>query len=115
MLVPFCIHICQPTVTQDSIKKIDESIENLYGTLSCIINLHLHCHLAECLRDYGPAHDTWCFSFERLNGIFRTPNNKQSLQIEKTLITRFIQHIESLRCFPHFATELEHFFQLCCV
>ena len=95
LFVQTCIHICQPSVTQDSIKKIDEyllsfcqSFENLYGTLSCTINLHLHCHLADCLRDYGPAHGTWCFSFERLYGILgRTPNNKESLQIEKTLIT----------------------------
>ena len=108
------IYVSQQLRILDSIKKIDEYLlsfcqrfKNFYGTLSCTINLHLHCHLADCLHDYGPAHGTWCFSFERLNGILgRTPNNKESL---KTLITRFIQHIESSRSFPHFTTELENF------
>ena len=120
LFVQACILICQPTITKDIIKKIDEyflsfcqTFQNLYGTASCTINLHLHCHLAECLRDYGPAHDTWCFSFERLNGVLgRMPSNKQLLQIEKTLITRFVQQIESWRSFPQFTRELEQFFHL---
>ena len=56
------------------------------------------CHLAECLQDYGAAHDTWCL---RVNGILgNTPSNKRTLQIEKILITRFIQHMESYECLP---------------
>ena len=59
-----------------------QMFQNLYGTASCTINLHLRCHLTECLRDYCPAHDMWYFSFERLNGaLVRMLSNKQSLQI----------------------------------
>ena len=112
-----CILICQPTRTKDVIKKIDEyffsicqTFQNLYGTASCTINLHLHCHLGECLRDYGPVHDTWCFSFKRLNGILRRmPSNKKSLQIEKMLIIIFVQQIESWKFCPLFTRELQHF------
>ena len=99
MLVVFCasFHTYMPTSNNKWSHQEDrwiffkftfcETFQNLYGTASCTINLHLHCHLAECLHDYGPAYDTWCFSFERLNGILgRMPSNiKQyySLQIEK--------------------------------
>lgn len=63
----------------------------------------------ECLRDYGPAHSTWCFSFERYNGVLgATPNNNRSLQVEKTMITRFIQHMVSYKSFPHYMDELQH-------
>ena len=75
-------------LSNDAICKIDElllsffkAFESLYGNDSCTINIHLHCHLTECLRDYGPTHDTWCFSFKQLNGILgHTPNNKYTLE-----------------------------------
>ena len=84
-----CFLICQPILTHTVIDKADEfliefcqAVEKLYGAESCTINLHLHCHLAECLCDYGPVHSTWCFSFERYNGVLgATPNNNRSLQI----------------------------------
>ena len=103
LFVQACILIFQPVLTHKAIDKADEFfmefcqvVENLYGTQSCTINLHLHCHLAKCLHDYGPVHSTWCFSFERYNGILGgTPNNNRSLQVEKTMMNRFIQQMES--------------------
>lgn len=91
LFVQACILFCQPLTTNADIDKADrfllefcKSFEALYGSKYCTINLHLHCHIAECLRDYGPAHTTWCFGFERFNGMLgRMPNNKQTLQIEK--------------------------------
>ena len=119
LFVQACIVICHPILTNEAISKIDElllsfckTFENLYGKDLCTINIHLHCHLADCLQDYGPAHDTWCFSFERINGILgNTPSNKRHLHIEKTLITRFTQHMESYDCLPDFSKELESFFE----
>ena len=106
LFVQACILICQPVITPTSIDRADQfllefckAVERLYGTQSCTINMHLHCHLADCLRDYGPVHATWCFSFERYNGILgATPNNNRPLQ--KTMIKRFIQQMESQRSFP---------------
>ena len=91
LFVQACILICQPLTTNADIDKADrlllefcKGFEALYGSKYCTINLHLHCHIAECLRDYGPAHATWCFGFERFNGILgQMPNNKRTLQIEK--------------------------------
>ncbi len=41
----------------------------LYGKAFATLNVHLHCHLKDCILDYGPVHSFWLFSFERYNGI----------------------------------------------
>ena len=46
-----------------------QCFEALYGSVSCTMNMHLHCHLAECVREHGPVYSFWLFSFERYNGI----------------------------------------------
>lgn len=117
LFVQACILICQPLISNADIDRADQLLlefckcfENIYGPECCTINLHLHCHLAECLRDYGPAHATWCFSFERCNGLLgKTPNNKRSLQIEKTMMTRFVEQMESPQSLPQLS-ELNQFF-----
>ena len=43
--------------------------ERLYGTETYTPNMHLSCHIVDCIRDYGPVYSFWCFSFERYNGI----------------------------------------------
>ena len=60
------------------------AFEKLYGKEHCNINLHLHGHLHECLKDYGPVYAFWLFAFERLNGIlgsFHTNCHDLSLQV----------------------------------
>ena len=44
------------------------SFENRYGKQWCTMNMHLHLHLKKCVKDFGPVHGFWCFSFERANG-----------------------------------------------
>lgn len=118
LFVQACLIVCQPMLTKSAIDKADkfllefcQTVENLYGSEACTINLHLHCHLAECLRDYGPVHATWCFSFERFNGILGgVPNNNHTLCVEKTMMNRFIQQMESHKSYPELNEELESFF-----
>ena len=63
----------------------------VYGREHCTPNMNLHCHIAECLLNYGPTHSTWCFSVECCNGILGMPNNNKSLNI---VIKHFIQQME---------------------
>ena len=53
-------------------------------------NMHRHCHLCECILDFGPVYGFWCFSFERYNGILGAlhVNNHQ---IEIQLMRKFIE------------------------
>ena len=71
----------------------------------------MHCHLAECLKDYGPLHAFWLFSFERYNGLLgRQPTNNHSIELQ--LLNRFnndnlrldlLHHAESMPLANHFS------------
>ena len=71
-----CSILCRPYVTVSDIDRADGLLlefcvkqEQLYGPQSCTPNMHMHCHLKDCIMDVGPLHLFWCFSFERYNGI----------------------------------------------
>ena len=74
----FVMACCLPTVpvlSHKDLKKADmlllkfcRQFEELYGKSEVRINMHLHCHLKECIEDYGPIYSFWCFAFERYNG-----------------------------------------------
>ena len=56
------------------------------------INTHLHLHLQNVFKDYGPCYGYWLFSFERYNGILgRYHTNQQSVEIQ--LMRRFIENM----------------------
>ena len=58
-------------------------------------NIHMHCHLAECIRDYGPLSSFWLFPFERYNGILEgTPTNNRSIEVQ--IMKRFLQDIQNI-------------------
>lgn len=62
---------------------------DLYGNEWCNPNLHLHGHLHECLKDYGPVYSFWLFAFERFNGIlgsYHTNNRNISIQLMRRFL-----------------------------
>lgn len=62
----------------------------LYGRDCITPNIHMHAHLASCVRVYSPLHGFWLFSFERYNGILGSqPNNNCSIEIQ--LMNRFLK------------------------
>ena len=63
------IRMAQCSEAESTIIEFCEHFERLYGTETCTPNMHLSCHLVDCIRDYGPVYSFWCFSFERYNGI----------------------------------------------
>ena len=43
-------------------------------------NMHMSCHLRECILDFGPF---WLFAFERFNGILgQLPTNNRSVEVQ---------------------------------
>lgn len=45
--------------------------------------MHLHCHLIDIVRDYGPIYSFWLFSFERYNGLLgAVPTNKRNIELQ---------------------------------
>ena len=71
----------------DLLVKFCIEFERLYGIEKVTPNMHMHTHLVECIKDYGPVYAFWLFSFERYNGIlgnYRT--NNRSVEVQ------FMQH-----------------------
>lgn len=67
--------------------------EALYGSNRVTPNMHLHTHLVDCIKDYGPVYSFWLFSFERYNGLlgsFRT--NQRSVEVQ--LMRRFLTDMQ---------------------
>ena len=95
LFVDACRLLCSRAISHDGLEKMDSLIlrfcrmfEQLYGAQACTPNLHLHCHLKQCLLDFGPAGSFWAFPFERLNGILGSvPTNHQA--IETQLMRKF--------------------------
>ena len=50
--------------------------------------MHLHCHIVDCVKDFGPAHAFWCYAFERYNGILESVHTNRK-SIETQLLKKF--------------------------
>ena len=100
LLVESCILYCQFVITADHIHQAHsllveycKKFETLYGSESCTPNMHMSCHLKECLLDFGPFASFWCFPFERYNGILEDIS-KSWIQPEKQMFLKFSQKQE---------------------
>ena len=56
--------LCQMKITDAEIKLADAYLlqfcirtEKIYGKGIITPNMHLHCHIKECIKDYGPIHN----------------------------------------------------------
>ena len=100
-----CQYLTSPVISKIDILKADmlfvkfgERFECLYGKNAVTPNMHLHCHLKECIMDCGPVHAFWCFSFERFNGILGSMQvNGRSVEVQmmrKLLAGRFVWDVK---------------------
>ncbi len=95
-----CFHLCRRIISLEDIQKADllllkfcKDVEQLYGNAVITPNMHLHCHLAECVKDYGSIYGFWLFSYERYNGILGSfPTNQKNIAVQ--LMRRFIYEVE---------------------
>lgn len=76
LFVEVCKKLCKSTITRQEILDAHKLLlefcsffEELYGKDTCTPNMHMACHLKDCILDYGPLPAFWCFSFERYNGL----------------------------------------------
>lgn len=107
-----CHLLTVPSLTYTDLVKADmlllkfcRQFELLYGKDNVRINMHLHCHLKECIEDYGPVYSFWCFAFERYNGVLgNTITNNRSVEIQlmrKFTSEQFVSNV----AFPEQFTE----------
>lgn len=111
LFVSACRILCGRTISIAKLHEADNmllsfcrSAENLYGKNSITPNMHLHCHLAECILDYGPVYAFWCFSFERYNGILGTyQHNNRAIPIQ--MMRKFLED-ECLTASDHASSQI---------
>ena len=102
-LVLACRYLCQHTLQQNDVIIADALLlqyckraEQLVGKDFITPNMHMSCHLRECVLDYGPLNHFWLFAFERFNGVLgQLPNNNRS--IETQMMQRFISDTQIMR------------------
>ena len=111
--------LCRRALSKDDIALADALLlqfcrrfELIYGPHAVTPNIHLHAHLVECVRDYGPMSSFWLFAFERFNGLLGDePTNNRSIELQ--LMHRFLQdnaNLSLLLSSPHVESEINRFF-----
>ena len=106
-----CRILCQHSVSNDGLQlahalliQFCKRVEILYGEQAVTPNMHMHGHIVDVLRDFGPVQEFWLFSFERYNGLLsRQP--KSAHMIEPQLMKRFLY--DSFADSFHFPSEFE--------
>ena len=98
LFVRACSLLCSNCIKKADVLSADlylvhfcRKVEELYGPTSCTFNMHLHMHLKENFLDYGPPHATWCFAFERFNGILGSYHTNKK-EIEPQIMRKFSQN-----------------------
>ena len=112
-LVLACRIYCQYSISKEKVKlllhQFCKRTERLYGKTVITPNMHMSCHLSECVFDYGPPHSFWLYAFERFNGIVGSlPNNNKSIEVQ--MMNRFLndKHVMSSANPELFNEEFEH-------
>ena len=101
-LVLACRILCCRQITKEHILLADALLmqfcrrtQRLYGPQSVTPNMNMHCHIKNCILDYGPVHGFWFFSFKRYNGLLgEFPHNNRSIELQ--LMNKFIQDSYSM-------------------
>ena len=58
--------------------------------------MHMYCHVASCIKEFGPLHSFWLFPFERCNDILEgQPTNNRSVELQ--LMYLFLKDIRHLQ------------------
>ncbi|KAG1439495.1 hypothetical protein G6F56_012276 [Rhizopus delemar] len=100
MFVQACQILCAPSITlsdathaHNLLKQFAIGVALHYGPEAVTPNMHLHLHLLEAIRDFGPIYSFWVYAFERLNGDIKkmTVNYKSSFEV--TYMRKFLQTV----------------------
>ena len=78
------------SITKDNVQLADALLlsfcrrfETICGSSSVTPNMHMHGHLTECVKDFGPLSSFWCYSFERFSGLLGDlPTNNHLIETQ---------------------------------
>ena len=72
LFVSACRILNSPLISLDTAHELlsgfCKEFERNYGSEAVTPNMHLHVHLTDCIRDFGPVYSFWLYCFEHCNG-----------------------------------------------
>ncbi|OAD65662.1 hypothetical protein PHYBLDRAFT_175843 [Phycomyces blakesleeanus NRRL 1555(-)] len=93
-----CRFLTKPNVSEDDVQsahialeKFGKGCERLYSKDLLSPNMHLHLHLRDTIKDFGPVYGYWLFSFERYNSVLKNINTNRRSGFEMTYMKTFIE------------------------
>ncbi|KAG2192672.1 hypothetical protein INT47_009242 [Mucor saturninus] len=96
--VDACRLLATPTITFDDLddahahlERFCQKCEELYPAPTLTCNMHLHIHLRETIRDFGPVYGYWLFGFERYNGLLKKIDTNRRDGFESTFMKTFVE------------------------
>ena len=102
VFVRACYLLINTSISRDEVKQAHDllilfckTFQSLLGREHCTPNMHMHLHLASCVKDYGPIYSFWCYSFERYNGIlgcYHTNNHAITITLARKFFARVVSH-----------------------
>ncbi|OAD65339.1 hypothetical protein PHYBLDRAFT_153589 [Phycomyces blakesleeanus NRRL 1555(-)] len=90
--VDTCHLLVKPTITFDEVNTAHQCDE-LYNAEILTCNMHLHLHLRDTIRDFGPVYGYWLFGFERFNGLLKNLKTNRKIGFEETFMKKFIEDV----------------------
>lgn len=88
-----------------------KKFQTIFGKESITPNIHLHCHLHDCIKNFGPVSSFWLFPYERFNGVLGDePTNNHSIELQ--VMKRFLEdncYLRLLHSAPNSTTVSEFF------
>ncbi|KAG1443667.1 hypothetical protein G6F56_010589 [Rhizopus delemar] len=98
LFVQACHIVCRPSVTiadawsaHKLFQEFAIGVARLYGKNAVSPNMHLHLHLLESIRDFGPIYSFWVYGFERFNGDIKKIRVNHKSSFEVTYMKKFLQ------------------------
>ena len=87
LYVKICTILCTVKISIADLDRVQSLIlefctkyEELYGEEYLSMNMHLLCHISDCIRDHGPVYAFWLFPLECMNGILGSyPTNNKDI------------------------------------
>ncbi|OAD75581.1 hypothetical protein PHYBLDRAFT_166812 [Phycomyces blakesleeanus NRRL 1555(-)] len=87
-----------PSITFSDLDDAHQLLQEFCNGCKCIYtanvltcNMHLHPHLRETVRDFGPVYRYWLFGFERYKGLIKNVSTNRKDSFEATYMQSFVQ------------------------
>jgi len=81
-------------------KEVEHQLQKYYRSLIVLSGKkhmtpshHMSLHLPKCLREFGPVHGWWGFTFERYNGIIQQQISNNKLSQSNVILDFFYNNL----------------------